>query len=66
MQQSHAIDCMFHFVEFGELSYVHMLIHHAIDTYSEFQWALSSEKERFWDCTLIIKDGGYLRDSFAD
>ena len=37
---------MFHFVEFGELRQVHMLIHHTIETYFAFQWAsaLNSEK----------------------
>lgn len=29
---------VFHFVEFGTLRYVNMLIYHMIDTYSEFQF----------------------------
>ena len=46
LEPRHLIACVFHFVEFGELKYVHVLIHHTTDSYSGFQWAsaLSFEK----------------------
>ena len=39
LEQCHTTDYMLHFVEFEELKYVRMLIHHTIDTCSESQWA---------------------------
>ena len=43
----YTLDCVFHFIEFGKLRYVHMLIYHTVDTSSELQWvyALNSEWE---------------------
>ena len=40
------MDCVFYFIEFGEWSYVHVLIHRIDDTGSDFQAAsaLSSKK----------------------
>lgn len=29
---------MFHFVEFGELKDIHMLMHHTVNSYSGFQY----------------------------
>ena len=47
LEQCHIIDYMFHFKERENLKYIHKLIHHTIDAYSEFQEAssaLSSER----------------------
>jgi hypothetical protein len=30
---------MFHFIEFGELGYLHMLTYYTVDTHSRIQWA---------------------------
>lgn len=32
LEHCHTIDYVFYFVDFGKLRYVHMLIHHTIDT----------------------------------
>lgn len=37
LKQCHTMDFMFHFIEFGEVKYVHRLIHSTIDSCSEFQ-----------------------------
>jgi hypothetical protein len=41
------MDCVFYFIEFGEWSYVHVLIHHTVDSCLEFQCtsALSSDRD---------------------
>lgn len=33
------MDLVLHFIQFGELKYVYMLIYHIISTCSEFQWS---------------------------
>jgi hypothetical protein len=45
LKQCHKIGCVFHFIDFGKFKYVYILIHHAIDTCSEFlcTFAFSSE-----------------------
>ena len=55
---------MFHFIEFGDLSYVHVLIHHTVGASSELQGAsaLSSERDNSGDCTLIKDDGFLFKD----
>jgi hypothetical protein len=37
LEQCHTIDCIFHFIEFGELRYVHITTHHSVDTCSALQ-----------------------------
>lgn len=57
---------MFHFVEFGELRYVNMLIHHTIQKYLETQRAFVLNFEKAgWDYTLV-RDVGYPGNAFAD
>ena len=34
LKQCHTMDCVFHLIELGELRFVHMLIHHTVDTCS--------------------------------
>lgn len=41
LELCHAIDYVFYFVEFGEVRYVHMLIHHRTDT-QDFNMLLSA------------------------
>lgn len=41
LEQCHEIDYVFHFLEFGELKYVHMSIHHIVDSYSAFQYTFA-------------------------
>lgn len=36
---------MFHFVEFENVKYLHVLIHHTVDASSEFKGALSFERK---------------------
>lgn len=45
--QCHLIGSVFHFVEFGEIKFVHTLMHHTVDAPAEFQWgfALNFEKD---------------------
>ena len=38
LEQRHTRDSVFHLMEFGELRYVHMLMHHAVDSHTEFQY----------------------------
>ena len=34
LEQCYTLDSMFHFVKFGELRYVHILMHDTLDAYS--------------------------------
>ena len=65
---------MFHFVKFGELRYVHVLVHQTVYAYSEYQWdfALNSEKTdseiahlleiiTILEMTLLIKADASIR-----
>ena len=45
LKQCHTVECVFHFIEVGELRYISVLIHHTTDTCSEFQWASALTSE---------------------
>lgn len=56
LMQCYTMDIVHHFIEFGELKQVYMLINHKNDTCSEFQWAftLSSEGDES-DISYLIE-----------
>lgn len=46
LEQCQTMPYMFHFVEVGETKYIQMLIHHIIDSCSEFQYAFALSLDR--------------------
>ena len=46
LEQCHTIDSMFHFIEFGELTYALRLMHRRVASYSGFQYAFASSSKK--------------------
>jgi hypothetical protein len=66
LEQCHIITCIFHFVEFKELRYMHMLIHCTIGTYPEFQWASFFNSKKDDSNCIFTRDSDCLGNAFTD